>query len=333
MEKGNELLQELLKTGIDEFKKSREKDTETENVVSETGLSLLEQKTELSLLEQKKAIAKRYIDKKINDPILQLTWVAEDYLITENFIDKIKDKLLYEKFLEKSNIEAKTIDEMKNLKNALENVKEDNTQEKKLKNIEDTFIDNIDPTQEKPDQEESLPQKETEEKTEEKPEEISGNFDTLPETYKTYITKISSKFPDPKKTHIIKFWPIVVQEALKHKETKKLIDKIFAQINKESWRNPNALNDKWEYSIGFMQINKNAGHTGKINGKFYDLNKPDGNIAYGISFLAECIRRSNGNIRRWFNIYNGWANLSKPEEKQYAHTIMNDKLFNEKLAA
>jgi hypothetical protein len=73
MEKETELLQELVKTGIDEFKKSREKDTETENVVSETGLSLLEQKTELSLLEQKKAIAKRYIEKKINDPILQLT--------------------------------------------------------------------------------------------------------------------------------------------------------------------------------------------------------------------------------------------------------------------
>lgn len=316
MENSNELLQELVKTGIAEFKK----DKETENIVSET---------ENSLLQQKKAIVKKYIDKKINDPILQLTWVAEDYLISENFIDKIKDKLLYEKFLEKSNIETKTIDEMKNLKNALENIKEDNTQEEKLKNIENIFIDNIDPKQEEPNQEEPLPQKETEEK----PEEISGNFDALPETYKTYITKISSKFPDPKKTHIRNFWPVVIQEALQHKETKNIIPKIFAQINKESWRNPNALNDKWEYSVGFMQINKNAGHTGKINGKFYDLNKPEGNIAYGISFLAECIRRSNGNIRRWFNIYNGWANLSKPEEKQYAHSIMNDKLFNEKLAA
>jgi len=148
---------------------------------------------------------------------------------------------LYEKFLEKSNIEAKTIDEMKNLKNALENIKEDNTQEEKLKNIENTFIDNVDPTQEKPDQEEPLPQKETEEKTEEKPEkteekpeEISGNFDTLPETYKTYITKISSKFPDPKKTNIKTYGPVIIQEALKHNETKKLVDKIFAQINKES---------------------------------------------------------------------------------------------------
>lgn len=82
-----------------------------------------------------------------------------------------------------------------------------------------------------------------------------------------------------------------------------------------------------------MQINKKAWHTGKINGKYYDLNKPEWNIAYGISFLAECIKRSNWNIRRWFNIYNWWANLSKKEKDQYAHSIMNDKLFNEKLVA
>jgi len=60
MENNNELLQEIIKTGIDEFKK----DKETESIVSET---------EDSLLEQKKAIVKKYIDKKINDPILQLT--------------------------------------------------------------------------------------------------------------------------------------------------------------------------------------------------------------------------------------------------------------------
>lgn len=324
MEKGNELLQGLIETGITEFKKSKEK----EGVVSET---------EHSLLEQKKAIAKKYIEKKINDPILQLTWVAEDYLITENFIDKIKDKLLYEKFLEKSNIEATTIQEMKILKNALEKIKEDNTQETKLREIENTFLDNsaevVDNQKEEDSQNEWKEVLDKPEETQDTPEEISGNFDTLPETYKTYITKISSKFPNPKKTHIIKFWPVVVQEALKHKETKDLVTKIFAQINKESWRNPKALNDKWEYSIGLMQINKNAWHTGKINGKFYDLNTPEWNIAYGISFLAECIRRSNGNIRRWFNIYNGWANLSRPEEKQYAHSIMNDKIFNEKLVA
>lgn len=320
MENNSDLLQELVKEGIAEFKKNREKDTETENVVSET---------ENSLLKQKKAIVKKYIDKKINDPILQLTWVAEDYLISENFIDKIKDKLLYEKFLEKSNIEAKTMEEMKNLKEALENIKENDTKETQFQNIENTFIENNNSNQEtQPNQEEN-----NEEKSEDTPEEISGNFDTLPEKYKTYITKISSKFPDPKKTQIRKFWPIVVQEALKHEETKELIPKIFAQINKESWRNPNALNDKWEYSVGFMQINKNAGHTGKINWKYYNLNKPEWNIGYGISFLAECIRRSNGNIRRWFNIYNGWANLSRPEEKQYAHSIINDKIFNEKLIA
>jgi len=64
MENNSDLLQELVKEGIAEFKKNREKDTETENVVSET---------ENSLLKQKKAIVKKYIDKKINDPILQLT--------------------------------------------------------------------------------------------------------------------------------------------------------------------------------------------------------------------------------------------------------------------
>lgn len=328
MEKWNDFLQELVKTGINEIRKNKNKKAETENIVSEIGNSLL---------EQKRSVVKKYIDKKINDPVLQLTWVAEDYLITESFIDKIKDKLLYEKFLEKSNIEKETIQEMKELKNALENIKEDNTQETKLKEIENTFLDNSPEEINNQKEEKSKNQSEEAwikaEKIEEKPEEISGNFDFLPENYKNYITKISSKFPDPKKTQIRKFWPIVVQEALKHEETKELIPKIFAQINKESWRNPNALNDKWEYSVGFMQINKNAGHTGKINWKYYNLNKPEWNIGYGISFLAECIRRSNGNIRRWFNIYNGWANLSRPEEKQYAHSIINDKIFNEKLIA
>ena len=159
------------------------------------------------------------------------------------------------------------------------------------------------------------------------------NFETLPEKFKTYITEISSKFPNPKKENIIKFWPIVVQEALKHKETKKIIDKIFAQINKESWRNPEIINNKWEFSVGLMQINKKAGHTGKINGTYYNLDNPEWNIGYGISFLAECIRRSNGNIRRWFNIYNGWANLTKPEKEQYAHSIINDTMFKKTLVA
>jgi len=122
-------------------------------------------------------------------------------LISENFIDKIKDKLLYEKFLEKSNIEAKTMEEMKNLKEALENIKENDTKETQFQNIENTFIENNNSNQEtQPNQEEN-----NEEKSEDTPEEISGNFDTLPEKYKTYITKISSKFPDPKKTQIRKF--------------------------------------------------------------------------------------------------------------------------------
>lgn len=315
MENSNDLLQELVTTGIAEFKK----DKETENVVSET---------ENSLLQQKKAIVKKYIDKKINDPILQFTWVAEDYLISENFIDKLKDKLLYEKFLEKSNLEVKSLEEIKNLRKALEKAKTEAT----LEQIENNFLQEINNNEEKT-KEEPKDSKEEETQKPKNPEEISGNFEALPETYKTYITKISSKFPEPKKSNIKTYGPVVIQEALKHNETKTIIPKIFAQINKESWRNPNALNDKWEYSIGFMQINKNAGHTGKINGKFYNLNKPEGNIAYGISFLAECIRRSNGNIRRWFNIYNGWANLSKPEEEQYAHSIIHDKVFNEKLVA
>jgi seryl-tRNA synthetase len=123
-------------------------------------------------------------------------------LITESFIDKIKDKLLYEKFLEKSNIEKETIQEMKELKNALENIKEDNTQETKLKEIENTFLDN---PSEDIDNQNNEKQQEEIEKTEDKPEDISGNFDALPENYKNYITKISSKFPDPKKTQIRKF--------------------------------------------------------------------------------------------------------------------------------
>jgi len=123
------------------------------------------------------------------------------------------------------------MEEMKNLKNALENIKEDDTQEAKLKNIESIFIDNIDPNKEKPNQQEPKVEENPEEQN---PEEILGNFDALPENYKTYITKISSKFPEPKKSNIKTYGPVVIQEALKHDETKTIIPKIFAQINKES---------------------------------------------------------------------------------------------------
>lgn len=317
----NELIVDVIKTGFQAIKEEKEnqKISEQKDIVKNT---------ENALLNEKKAIVKKYIQKKVKDPIIQLTGVAEDYLIHENIWDKIKDKFVFEKFLEKSNLEIQTLEEMKNLRKALENAKT----ETNLQQIENDFLQETNNKEEKTEEstenwKEAVPEKEN------IPEETSGNFDTLPENYKTYINKISSKFPDPKKSHIKTYGPVVIQEALKHDETKKIISKIFAQINKESWRNPNALNDKGEYSIGFMQINKNAGHTGKINGKYYDLKKPEENIAYGISFLAECIRRSNGNIRRWLNIYNGWANLSKPEEKQYAHSIMNDKIFNEKLVA
>lgn len=316
-----EFIQEIIQTSIQAIKDNKEtkKISEEKDVI---------ENTEDLLVKQKKTIVKKYIEKKIDDPILQLTWVAEDYLVSENIRDKIKDKFVFEKFLEKSNLEIKTLNEMKDLKIALENAETKTS----LDQIESDFLREI--PEEKEQEKEQENKQWTEKAPEEKviPEWTPGNFDALPETYKTYINKISSKFPDPKKSQIINFWPIVVQEALKHKETKKIVDKIFAQINKESWRDPKALNDKWEHSIGFMQINKNAGHTWHINGQFYNIDEPNWNIAYGISFLAECIRRSNGNIRRGFNIYNGWANLTKPTKDQYAESIMKDKQFKEYLA-
>lgn len=325
----NELLQDLIKTGIQAIKENKEnqKISEQKDIIDTT---------ENTLLEQKKAIVKKYVEKKINDPILQLTWVAEDYLISENFRDKAKDNFVFEKFIEKSNLESKILEEMKDLKKSLASAEKDAAQnnesiETRLNNIESRLVNNetIIPVKQENLEDDK---KDTEEVVQPNQEQTTGNFDTLPEKYKSYITTISSKFPDPKKSNIKTYGPTVIQEALKHDETKKIIPKIFAQINKESWRNSKALNDKWEYSIGFMQINKNAGHTWKINGEYYDLEKPEGNIAYGISFLAECIRRSNGNIRRGFNIYNWWANLTKPEKEQYAHSIMNDRTFKDQLA-
>ncbi len=317
----NELVLDMIKTGIKTIKEEKEsqKISEEMNIIKDT------QKT---LLDEKKAIAKKYIQKKIKDPILQLTGVAEDYLIHENIWDKIKDKFVFEKFLEKSNLEIQTLEEMKNLRKALEYA----STETNLQQIENDFLQEInnakDETEEKKEKpKESIPENQN------KPQEISENFENLPENYKGYLTKISSKFSEPQKWNIIKYGPVLIREALQHNETKNIITKIFAQINKESWRKADAFNNKGEYSIGFMQINKNAGHTGEINGKNYDIDTPEGNIGYGIAYLAECIRRSNGNIRRWFNIYNGWANLSKPEKKQYAHSIINDKIFNEKLVA
>lgn len=315
----NELLQDLIKTGIEAIKENRDnqKIAEEKEVIKDT---------ENTLFNEKKTIVKKYIQKKIDDPILQLTGVAEDYLVSDNFRDKIKDKFVFEKFLEKSNLEIKTLEEMKELKIALEKAET----KMNLEQIESDFLHETPEKKQLEKDNNGWSENPSEEKV--VPEETPGNFENLSEKYKSYINKISSKFPEPQKSNINKYWPIVVQEALQHKETKNIIDKIFAQINKESWRDPKALNDNGEYSIGFMQINKDAWHTWKINWKFYDIEKPEGNISYGIAFLAECIRRSDGNIRKWFNIYNWGANLSKPTKEQYAHSIINDKIFKEQFA-
>lgn len=183
MSETSETIQELIKTGIKEIK---EKSINTENILADT---------ESSLMEQKKAIVKKYIEKNIDDPILELTWVAEDYLITNNFLDKIKDKLIYEKFLEKSNIKKTTIDEMKKLKDDLEKAKETDS----LKNIENSYIDNIDLNEQKPIEQNESTTPEPDIQTEnEFLEQIAGN-DAISEKYKNYINKISSKFSDQKK--------------------------------------------------------------------------------------------------------------------------------------
>jgi hypothetical protein len=64
MENNNELLQELIKTGIDEFKKNQNKETDEDNAINDT---------KETLLEHKKSIAKKYVEKNINNPILQAT--------------------------------------------------------------------------------------------------------------------------------------------------------------------------------------------------------------------------------------------------------------------
>lgn len=114
MENNNELLQELIKTGIDEFKKNQNKETDEDNTINDT---------KETLIEHKKSIAKKYVEKNINNPILQATWIVEDYLVSEGFWDKIKDKLFYEKLLEKSDFETETIQQIKQLRADLEKSK------------------------------------------------------------------------------------------------------------------------------------------------------------------------------------------------------------------
>ena len=104
----NELIVDVIKTGFQAIKEEKEnqKISEQKDIVKNT---------ENALLNEKKAIVKKYIQKKVKDPILQLTGVAEDYLIHENIWDKIKDKFVFEKFLEKSNLEIQTLEEMKKI--------------------------------------------------------------------------------------------------------------------------------------------------------------------------------------------------------------------------
>ncbi len=270
---------------------------------------LITWKTKKKLAELKASFAEKYVKKYIDDPLLKVTGIVQSYMLEKGIIGKIKNELIYEKLLEKSNLEEETKNKIKKLKDELKEV----NNEEELSKIEEREINNIsEPTT-------------TEENTE-YPMETT-------EEQKKYIEKIAWKFSEPKKWIIKKYWPIVMQEAWKYKETKNIVPKIFAQIEKESWRNPNALNDDWEYSVGLMQINKNAGHTGNIDGKYYDIDNPEWNIAYWIAYLAQCIRKSDWNIRKWFNLYNWAWNFKKREKDQYAHSIINDNQFNEKIAA
>jgi len=123
-----ELLQEMIQTGLQAIKENRENKKSEEKEVKNTVKS--------ALLTQKQEIAREYIEKKINDPILQLTWVAENYLITDGLFDKIKDKFIFENFLEKSNLEINTLKDIKTLKIDLEKA----TTEDELNKIRNMFL-------------------------------------------------------------------------------------------------------------------------------------------------------------------------------------------------
>jgi peptidoglycan hydrolase-like protein with peptidoglycan-binding domain len=136
-----------------------------------------------------------------------------------------------------------------------------------------------------------------------------------------------NNFNEKTKTNIKKYGPTVIHEAKKYPETKNIIPKIFAQVQKESWRNPQALNDKGEYSIWLFQINKASWHTGHINNKYYNINTIKWNIQYGIAYLSKCIKKEWWNIARGFDRYNWTGNFSVSLAKRYSHTIINDNLF------
>ncbi len=306
-------------------------------------------KTKKKLMKEKREIVEEYIEKKVSNPLLDMTGIAKDYLITKNNFDKLKDKFVHESIIENSWLEKNLFEEMKNLKDSLENVET----KQGLENIRQQFIewwinineasfvstetnndiDNKEQTDN--NQQTTYWQNITESKSWNTSEIVSFEWEKIEitETQQKYIDKIAKKFNNPQKKNIQKYWPIVIHEALKHPETKDIIPKIFAQINKESGRKTDALNNKWEYSVGLMQINKNAGHTWKINWKHFDIDKVEWNIAYGIHFLANCIKEAGWNIRKWFNIYNWKWNFKRPETQQYAHSIINDKTFNGNLVA
>lgn len=113
MENSNEFLQDLIKEGIKKIKDNKETSEAKET----------KDDTKEKLLDLKKDFVKKYVEKNINNPILQATWIAEDYLISEGFWDKIKDKFIYERLLEKWDIENKIFEEMKWLKRNLEKIK------------------------------------------------------------------------------------------------------------------------------------------------------------------------------------------------------------------
>jgi len=257
-----DLLKDIIETSFKAIKESENISKDEETVKVSDGI-------QSQLFVEKSKIIKEYIQKRIDNPIMD--FIAEDFLTTDNVFDKLKDKLLISKILKESKIESDTIKEMEDLKKDLDNIKEDSaTKENQLEQIKSIYLNQT--SQEKIEKvEKQEPQKENnpiiktdnpEQKQEPQKDdiqeqkyeltwEISKENTNYTDIVSTIIGKIEWWYYDPKTMYTSKMW--------KSGETMMGIDrKHWGSLNtsadwKEFWRlidedklkNPEARKKHW----------------------------------------------------------------------------------------
>ena len=332
----NDFIQDLAKSAFQEIMKPKtEEPTEEAKTEGEATTTA----TKKSLLDLKKEFAQKYVQKidkegKLKvDVLTNIFGGVADFLVEEDMMDQIKDK-----FREKQLKEEVDTDTMQRLQETKDRLADVSTEDALLTLESEILWIKQDPKKEKTETPTVVAAvaavpvvAAAKEKTDTKidnPDKPDRNMKYIVET--NYVQNVADKETDTKiKENIIKYGPLVIEEAQKYPQTKDIIPLIFGQIKQESGRNEKAANTKGENSHGFMQINKKAWHTGEIttpNGdkENFDIDTPEGNIKYGIAYLANCIKEYSGNVEHGFDRYNGVGNFAKAESQRYsAHIIEN----------